>query len=76
VPFILELRGVTKGWNSAAPIVLSAVLVLTGGYLLRHYFMYAGAYERPYPAINSIQEHSQAPAPTVEKVAVLEHATK
>jgi len=27
--------------------------VLSGGYLLRHYFMYAGVYERPYPAINS-----------------------
>ncbi len=58
VPFLLELRGVTKGWNSAAPIVLAAVLVLSGGYLLRHYFMYAGTYERPYPAINSVFSHS------------------
>ncbi len=58
VPFLIEFRGVTKGWNSATPVVLAAILVLCGGYLLRHYFMYAGSYERPYPAINSI--HSQS----------------
>jgi len=53
IPFIIEFRGVTKGWKGGAPIVLAAILVLSGGYLLRHYFMYAGVYERPYPAINS-----------------------
>jgi len=72
VPFLIEFRGITKGWNSAAPVVLAAVLVLGGGYLLRHYFMYAGTYERPYPAVNSTMQHSQAgPAPTVEKVAAV-----
>jgi formate-dependent nitrite reductase membrane component NrfD len=59
VPFFIEFRGMTKGWNNPTPIILAAVLVLCGGYMLRHYFMYAGAYERPYPAINSIH-HSQA----------------
>jgi formate-dependent nitrite reductase membrane component NrfD len=70
VPFLLELKGVLKGWSSAAPTLLAAVLVLSGGYLLRHYFMYAGAYERPYPAVNSIEQHSQVQtelAPGVEK---------
>lgn len=59
VPFLIELRGVTKGWGSPAPIVLAAIMVLSGGYLLRHYFMYAGVYERPYPAVNSISPHAQ-----------------
>lgn len=54
VPFLIEFKGVTKGWNSSAPIILAAILVLGGGYLLRHYFMYAGVYERPYPAQNEI----------------------
>ena len=41
-------------------------MVLSGGYLLRHYFMYAGVYERPYPAMNSIMQHSQSEhTPTV-----------
>jgi hypothetical protein len=40
------------------PIVLAAILVLSGGYLLRHYFMYAGIYERPYPAVNSTAHHA------------------
>ena len=48
VPFFLELKGVVKGWNSPAPIMLASVLVLVGGYLLRHYFMYAGVYARPW----------------------------
>ena len=59
LPFLIEFQGVIKGWKNATPVVLAAVLVLTGGYLLRHYFMYAGTYERPYPAINSVH-HSQA----------------
>jgi formate-dependent nitrite reductase membrane component NrfD len=56
VPFLIEFKGVTKGWNGSAPIVLAAVLVLCGGYLLRHYFMYAGVYERPYPTQNQISQ--------------------
>jgi formate-dependent nitrite reductase membrane component NrfD len=48
VPFFLELRGVLKGWNSHLPIVAASVLVLIGGYLLRHYFMYSGVYAHPW----------------------------
>ena len=48
VPFFLELRGVVKGWASHVPIIAASVLVLTGGYLLRHYFMYAGVYAYPW----------------------------
>jgi polysulfide reductase chain C len=48
VPFFLELKGVIKGWASGVPIVFASVLVLVGGYLLRHYFMYAGTYSYPW----------------------------
>lgn len=48
VPFFLELKGVMRGWNSRLPIVTASVLVLAGGYLLRHYFMYAGVYAYPW----------------------------
>ncbi len=48
VPFFLELKGVTKGWSSRWPIVTASVLVLMGGYLLRHYFMYTGVYAHPW----------------------------
>ncbi len=48
VPFFLELRGVVKGWTSHLPIVTASVLVLMGGYLLRHYFLYAGVYAYPW----------------------------
>lgn len=48
VPFFLELKGVVKGWTSHAPIITASVLVLMGGYLLRHYFMYAGVYAYPW----------------------------
>jgi len=48
VPFFLELRGVVRGWTSRIPIVAASVLVLVGGYLLRHYFMYAGVYAYPW----------------------------
>jgi len=48
VPFFLELKGVVKGWTSHAPIIAAAVFVLVGGYLLRHYFMYAGVYTYPW----------------------------
>jgi len=48
VPFFLELKGVIKGWTSHIPIIAASVFVLTGGYLLRHYFMYAGVYAYPW----------------------------
>ncbi len=48
VPFFLELKGVIRGWNSRWPIVFASVLVLMGGYLLRHYFMYTGVYAHPW----------------------------
>lgn len=48
VPFLLELKGVIKGWVSHVPIVTASILVLVGGYLLRHYFMYAGVYAHPW----------------------------
>jgi len=48
VPFFLELKGVIKGWTSHAPIIAASIFVLTGGYLLRHYFMYAGVYAYPW----------------------------
>lgn len=48
VPFFLELKGVIKGWTSHAPIIAASVFVLVGGYLLRHYFMYAGVYTYPW----------------------------
>lgn len=66
VPFLIELRGITKGWESSGPVVLAAILVLGGGYLLRHYFMYAGVYERPYPTqetVSQYQSHFQSHHP-------------
>jgi polysulfide reductase chain C len=48
VPLLLELKGVWKGWNGRAPVMLAAVLVLMGGYLLRHYFLQAGVYTQPW----------------------------
>ena len=48
VPFFLELKGVISGWTSRVPIIAASVLVLTGGYLLRHFFMYAGVYAYPW----------------------------
>lgn len=48
VPFFLELRGVITGWRTRVPIIAASVFVLTGGYLLRHYFMYAGVYAYPW----------------------------
>jgi len=48
VPFMLELKGVLVGWTSRLPVVTASVLVLVGGYLLRHYFMYAGVYAHPW----------------------------
>jgi len=48
VPFLLELKGVLKGWPSHMPIIMASILVMMGGYLLRHYFMYAGVYVQPW----------------------------
>ncbi|MFD2110677.1 NrfD/PsrC family molybdoenzyme membrane anchor subunit [Thiorhodococcus fuscus] len=48
VPFVLELKGVIKGWATRVPIITASILVLTGGYLLRYYFMYAGVYAYPW----------------------------
>ena len=48
VPFLLELKGVLKGWTSRIPMVAAASMVLVGGYLLRHYFMYNGVYALPW----------------------------
>ena len=48
VPFFLELKGVIKGWSGRFPTVASGLLVLMGGYMLRHYFMYAGVYAYPW----------------------------
>lgn len=48
VPFFLELRCVLRGSIGHAPVMLAAVLVLFGGYLLRHYFLAAGVYAYPW----------------------------
>ena len=48
VPFLIELRSVLKHRVGRVPIVTAAVLVLCGGYLLRHYFMAAGVYAHPW----------------------------
>jgi formate-dependent nitrite reductase membrane component NrfD len=48
VPFFLELKGVIQGWRTSTPIIFASVMVLVGGYLLRHYFMYAGVYAHPW----------------------------
>ena len=48
VPFFLELKGVVRGWASHVPIIAASIFVLAGGYLLRHYFMYAGVYAYPW----------------------------
>jgi formate-dependent nitrite reductase membrane component NrfD len=48
VPFFIELKGVVKGWSLRLPTMMASVLVLMGGYLLRHYFMYAGVYAYPW----------------------------
>jgi len=49
VPLLIELKAVTRGWRGHGPMVTAALLILSGGYLLRFYFMEAGVYERPYP---------------------------
>ena len=75
VPFLIELKGAFKAWDSPAPVLLAAVLVLCGGYLLRHYFMAAGVFERPYPAVNSTHHTEVQPAPVIDKNIVLRQAS-
>ncbi len=48
VPFLIELKSVTRGCRSNIPIATASVLVLVGGYLLRHYFLAAGVYAYPW----------------------------
>lgn len=48
VPFFLELRCVLRGSLGHAPIIIASLLVLVGGYLLRHYFLAAGVYAFPW----------------------------
>ncbi len=48
VPFLLELRCVLRGSRDHAPVILASVMVLFGGYLLRHYFLSAGVYAYPW----------------------------
>jgi formate-dependent nitrite reductase membrane component NrfD len=65
VPFFIELKGVIRGWKGPAPVVFAAILVLSGGYLLRHYFMYSGVYERPYPTVNQKSTHAEVQQPSI-----------
>jgi polysulfide reductase chain C len=48
VPLLLEIKGSLRAWNSPVPVMAAAVLVLVGGYLLRHYFLNAGVYYFPW----------------------------
>ena len=48
VPLLLELRCALRGSLNHRPIVFASVLVLFGGYLLRHYFLAAGVYALPW----------------------------
>jgi formate-dependent nitrite reductase membrane component NrfD len=48
VPFFLELRCALRGSLHHRPIVIASLLVLFGGYLLRHYFLAAGVYAYPW----------------------------
>ena len=48
VPLLVELKGIFKGWSSHVPVVMASMLVMVGGYLLRHYFMSAGVYAFPW----------------------------
>ena len=50
VPFLINLAMVThKIPTSGLLVIVSALLVLMGGYILRHYMLLAGMYELPYP---------------------------
>lgn len=48
VPFLIELRCALRGSRSHGAVIVASVLVLFGGYLLRHYFLAAGVYAYPW----------------------------
>jgi formate-dependent nitrite reductase membrane component NrfD len=48
VPLFLEAKSVFGSWKGKAPVVVASLLVLNGGYLLRHFFMAAGVYAYPW----------------------------
>ncbi len=48
VPLLLELRCALRGSVSHGPVVFASLLVLFGGYLLRHYFLAVGVYAYPW----------------------------
>ncbi|MBF0417183.1 MAG: polysulfide reductase NrfD [Magnetococcales bacterium] len=48
LPFLVELRSLLKGWSGSAPMVIACILILNGGYILRHMFMYSGVYAFPW----------------------------
>ncbi|MBF0262604.1 MAG: polysulfide reductase NrfD [Magnetococcales bacterium] len=48
LPFLVELQSVLKGWSGKAPMVVACILILNGGYILRHMFMYSGVYAFPW----------------------------
>ncbi|MBU2732387.1 NrfD/PsrC family molybdoenzyme membrane anchor subunit [Acidithiobacillus ferridurans] len=48
LPFLLEIKGTFNGWKGSAPVILTACMVLLGGFLLRHYFLASGVYVFPW----------------------------
>jgi formate-dependent nitrite reductase membrane component NrfD len=48
VPLLLEIGAVSGKLSGHFPVVMAAVLVLVGGFLLRHYTLVAGVYEYPW----------------------------
>jgi formate-dependent nitrite reductase membrane component NrfD len=48
LPFILEVKGTFNSWHGSAPVILSACMVLVGGFLLRSYFLSSGVYVFPW----------------------------
>ncbi|MBF0624083.1 MAG: polysulfide reductase NrfD [Magnetococcales bacterium] len=48
VPLAMEVKCVFGRWSGKVPIVTASLLVLSGGFLLRHFFMQAGVYAYPW----------------------------
>ena len=48
LPFVMESKGTFMGWQRSAPVILTACMVLLGGFLLRHYFLSSGVYVFPW----------------------------
>ncbi|MBF0188140.1 MAG: polysulfide reductase NrfD [Magnetococcales bacterium] len=48
VPLIIEFKCVFGSWGGKRTVIPASLCVLTGGYLLRHYFMAAGVYAYPW----------------------------